>query len=247
MHLTLTGRCALVTGGGRGLGLEIARALAAAGAEVFINGRSAAPLAVRAAEMRKQGLKVQSAPFDITDERAREKWFAGHEVDILVNNATARDRRPTPELPVEAVQELLEVNALAAYRLTQLALPGMLAVGLGAVVNMCSIAGPRAGARDPGYTMAKGALEALTRAQAVELGGQGIRVNGVAPGFFATEANAHLVGDPDTEAYLASRVPMGRWAEPQEVAGAVLFLCSDAASYVNGHVLVVDGGMSIKM
>lgn len=247
MQLSLEGRRALVTGGGRGLGLEIARALAAAGAEVWINGRDAARLAVRASALRQEGLAVQSAPFDITDAAARERWFEGREVDILVNNATARDRRGTPELPVEAVRELVEVNTLAAYALTQLALPGMLAAGGGAVVNMCSIAGPRAGPRDPGYTLAKGGLEALTRAQAVELGADGIRVNGVAPGFFATEANRAMVGDPETQAYLEARVPMRRWAEPREVAGAVVFLCSDAASYINGHVLVVDGGMSVKM
>ncbi|MEL6479312.1 MAG: SDR family oxidoreductase, partial [Pseudomonadota bacterium] len=115
------------------------------------------------------------------------------------------------------------------------------------VLNMCSIAGPRAGPADPGYTLAKGGLEALTRAQAVELGGQGIRVNGLAPGFFATEANDAWVGNTETEAYLAARVPMRRWARPEEIAGAAVFLCSDAAAYINGHILTVDGGMSVKM
>ncbi|MEM9735957.1 MAG: SDR family oxidoreductase, partial [Pseudomonadota bacterium] len=100
---------------------------------------------------------------------------------------------------------------------------------------------------DPGYTLAKGGLEALTRAQAVELGGRGIRVNGIAPGFFATEANEAWVGNPEREAYLAARVPMKRWADPHEIAGAAVFLASAAASYVNGHILVVDGGMSIQM
>ncbi len=248
MRIDLKGRRALVTGGGRGLGLEIAAALAEAGADVAINGRDAARLAVRASAFRGRGLNVQSAPFDVVDERKRAQWFARNApVDILVNNATIRDRRATPDLPLERVRELVEVNALAAYAMTQLAIPGMLERGGGVVVNMVSIAGRLAGPSDPGYTLAKGALEALTRAQAVELGGQGIRVNGVAPGFFATEANQHLVGDPDTDEFVDLRVPMKRWGEPPEIAGAVVFLCSDAASYINGHVLVVDGGMSVKM
>ncbi|MEM6905156.1 MAG: SDR family oxidoreductase [Pseudomonadota bacterium] len=241
MRLDLTGRRALVTGAGRGLGWEIARGLAEAGAEVWLNGRDAAALEA-AARIRAV---TRTAPFDVTNEAARQAWFDAHQVDILVNNATLRDRRPTAKLPVAAVTRLLEVNTLAAYALTRLALPGMAAGG--AIINMCSIAGPRAGPADPGYTLAKGGLEALTRAQAVELGGQGIRVNGIAPGFFATEANAAWVEDGPTNTYLESRVPLGRWARPAEIAGAAVFLASDAAAYINGHILVVDGGMSIKM
>ncbi|MEM0921870.1 MAG: SDR family oxidoreductase [Pseudomonadota bacterium] len=248
MRLDLSGRRALITGAGRGLGFEIARALAEAGAEVWLNGRRAEGLERPVADLRAEGLTAHAAPFDVTDDQARGRWFAEAPApDLLINNATLRDRRATPDLPVEAVARLVEVNALAAYALTQLALPSMLAAGRGAVVNMCSIAGPRAGPADPGYTLAKGGLDALTRAQAVELGGQGIRVNGIAPGFFATEANQAMVGNPETEAYLAARVPMARWAEPREIAGAAVFLCSDAASYVNGHILTVDGGMSVKM
>ena len=216
MRLDLQGRRALITGAGRGLGLEIARGLAQAGASVWVNGRNAETVEEATQTLLSEHLNAHQACFDITDPDAREAWFRDSpHPDILINNATLRDRRATPELPVEAVSKLLDVNTLAAYALTRLALPGMQKVGRGAIVNMCSIAGPRAGPADPGYTLAKGALEAMTRAQAVELGGQGIRVNGIAPGFFATEANERMVGDPDIEAYLAARVPMARWAEPQ--------------------------------
>ncbi|MFK7942719.1 MAG: SDR family oxidoreductase [Paracoccaceae bacterium] len=245
----LTGRRALVTGAGRGLGRAIAEGLASAGAHVFLNGRRAAPLEAAAAAIRQAGFPAEAAPFDVTDGNAAERWFADirGDLDILVNNATMRARGPTLELDLMAVKGLLEVNTLAAFRLTQLAVPGMLTKGKGAIVNVTSIAGPLAGAADAGYTLAKGALDAMTRSHAVEFGGQGVRVNAIAPGFFATEANADWVENADVQTFLAVRSPYKRWADPSEIAGAAVFLCSDAASYVNGHTLVVDAGMSVKM
>ncbi|MEO1491022.1 MAG: SDR family oxidoreductase [Pseudomonadota bacterium] len=246
---SLAGRRALVTGAGRGLGREIAKALAAAGARVWLNGRQVEPLQDAVAEIRAQGFSAEAAPFDVTDSTAAEQWFASQPdgIDILVNNATLRDRRPTAELTPEAVQTLIDVNAMAAYRLTRLATSGMVARGRGAVLNITSIAGPLAGGSDAGYTLAKGGLAALTRSHAVEFAPHGIRVNAIAPGFFATEANAAWTEDPDVTTYLKSRSPMGRWAAPNEIGGAAVFLCSDAASFVTGHTLVVDGGMSVKM
>jgi gluconate 5-dehydrogenase len=246
---SLTGRRALVSGAGRGLGREIAKALASAGAHVWLNGRQTAPLQEAVDEMRAAGLSAETAPFDVTDNAAVEAWFESQPdgIDILVNNATLRDRRPTADLTPDAVQELIEVNALAAYRLTRQAAPGMVARGRGAVLNITSIAGPLAGGADAGYTLAKGGLAAMTRSHAVEFARQGIRVNAIAPGFFATEANEAWTDNPDVTAYLKSRSPMGRWADPREIGGAAVFLCSDAASFITGHTLVVDGGMSVKM
>lgn len=244
----LSGRRALITGAGRGLGLSMARALAAAGAKVWLNGRTPEPLETAVEALRADGLSAEIAPFDVTDSAAVAAWFERDDPpDILVNNATLRDRRPTPELPVEAVARLVEVNTLAAYDLTRRAIPGMIAAGGGSVVNIASIAGPRAGVGDPGYTLAKGGIEALTRSHAVELGQHGIRVNAIAPGFFATEANERWVQNPDVTAMLSSRAAIPRWGRPEEIAGACVFLCSEAASYVTGHVLVVDGGLSVRM
>lgn len=248
-NFSLVGRRALVTGAGRGLGLAIAQALSAAGAHVFLNGRHSGPLRAAAAAIRGAGFAAEAAPFDVTDDAQITDWFEGirADLDILVNNATLRARRPTPDLDMATVRELLNVNTLAAFRLTQMAVPAMLDRGKGAIVNVTSIAGPLAGPSDAGYTLAKGALDAMTRAHAVEFGGRGVRVNAIAPGFFATEANAEWVDDPALQQFLETRSPYRRWARPAEIAGAAVFLCSDAASYVNGHTLVVDAGMSVKM
>ena len=158
-----------------------------------------------------------------------------------------RDRRSTLDLPVEDLGTLLAVNATAAYALTRAVIPGMAASGGGSIINITSIAGPRARPGDAGYTMAKGALDALTRSHAVEFGREGIRVNAVAPGFMATEANEAWLDDAVVKNMLEERAAIPRWGRPEEVAGAAVYLASPAASYVNGHVLVVDGGLSVRM
>lgn len=247
-NFSLAGRRALVTGAGRGLGRAMAEGLAAAGAHVWLNGRTPKPLQIATEAIRQAGLHADAAPFDVTDEAAVAAWFKDvPPMDILINNATLRARSETLSLDLGTVQQLLDVNTLAAFRLTQLVLPGMLERTKGAIVNVTSIAGPLAGPADAGYTLAKGALDAMTRSHAVEFGGRGIRVNAIAPGFFGTEANDAWMADDTVTEFLNVRSPMRRWARPQEVAGAAVFLCSDAASYVNGHTLVVDGGMSVKM
>lgn len=245
---SLNGRRALVTGAGRGLGRAMAEGLASAGAEVWLAGRTLEPLRKAAEAIQAAGFLGHPCPLDVTDDDAVRAWFAdGPDLDILINNATMRARGPTSDLDISTVQQLLEVNTLAAFRLTQLVVPNMLAKGKGAIVNVTSIAGPLAGAADAGYTLAKGALDAMTRSHAVEFGGRGVRVNAIAPGFFATEANADWVDNEDVQEFLDVRSPYKRWADPHEIAGAAVFLCSDAASYINGHTLVVDAGMSVKM
>ncbi|OYX13970.1 MAG: gluconate 5-dehydrogenase [Rhizobiales bacterium 32-66-8] len=239
---SLAGRTALVTGSGSGLGFEMARGLAQAGAHVLLNGRDADRLEAARGQLRDVGA-VDVCAFDICDPQAVRAALAGAPaLDILVNNVGARDRRPFLEFDAEALRTLLDVDLVAPALLARAVAPGMIARGFGRIINITSIAGPLARAGDAGYTTAKGGLEALTRALAAEFGPHGLTVNAIAPGYFATAPNAAMVADADTAAWLARRTSLGRWGRPEEIAGAAVFLASPAASYITGHVLTVDGG-----
>lgn len=234
----LQGKTALVTGAARGLGYEIAKAMAEAGARVYLNGRSAAALTRTASTI---GENAQPLPFDVADDSAvTEALEKTGPLDILVNNVGQRDRRPLPDFARSDVTALLDVNLVAPFMLAQAASAQMQPGG--AILNITSIAGPISRGGDAAYTVAKGGLDALTRALAAELGPKGIRANAIAPGYFATDANADMVADKGVAAWLEKRTSLGRWGRPEEIAGAAVFLCSDQASYITGQTLAVDGG-----
>jgi len=245
-RFSLAGKTALVTGSARGLGWEIARAMAEAGARLLVNGRKAQVLADRVQTLAQAGLEADAVALDMSDTDAVARWFAAAtpEIDILVNNVGLRRRRPLAELMPEDVRTMLDHGLVGAHNLARLVVPGMIARGGGCIINVTSIAGPLGKNNDTAYVAAKAGLEGLTRALATELGPQGIRCNAIAPGFFQTDANAEMISDPAVNAWLELRAPLKRWGDPSEIGGAAVFLASPAASYVNGHTLTVDGGVS---
>lgn len=240
----LSGRVALVTGAARGLGLSMAAGLIEHGARVWLAGRDGDALAQAASGLGPQAVPC---PLDVTDLSAASAALqrllqTEGRLDVLVNNVGQRQRAPLEQLPADALRGLMEVNLVSAWHLCREAARPMQQQGRGSIVNVTSIAGPIARSGDAAYTTTKGALEAMTRALAAELGPQGVRVNAIAPGFFATETNAGMVSDAGIQDWLSRRSSLGRWGQPAEVAGAAVFLASDAASYVTGHTLAVDGG-----
>jgi NAD(P)-dependent dehydrogenase (short-subunit alcohol dehydrogenase family) len=240
----LDGKTALVTGAGRGIGRAVALALATAGAELILVSRTRSQLEAVALEIEKAGGKAQVLPFDVTDTGAMCAAFAGLErLDILVNNAGINRPQPFLEVDEPTLDLLLGLNVRAAFLVAQVAARLMVPNGSGVIVNMSSQMGHvGSDLNRTVYVMTKHAVEGLTKAIAVELAPKGVRVVSIAPTFVQTPLTKPFFDDPDTRKWILDRIPLGRSGTVEDVAQAVVFLASPAASLVTGSSLLVDGG-----
>ncbi|MFP5333795.1 MAG: SDR family oxidoreductase [Actinomycetes bacterium] len=242
---TLDGRTALVTGARSGIGRACALALAAAGADILCWGRSG-DVQETADAVRATGRRAWQVGHDLADLEGAgaeaERVMDEHRVDVLVNNAGIIRRAPAAQTTLADWRDVLGVNLDAVFLLSRLAGSRMLARGEGRIVNIASLLSFQGGINVPAYAASKHAVTGLTKALANEWAAHGVTVNAVAPGYIATDNTAPLRDDPERERAIRGRIPAGRWGEPEDVAGAVVFLASPAARYVNGHTLVVDGG-----
>ncbi|WP_329119284.1 glucose 1-dehydrogenase [Streptomyces sp. NBC_01465] len=242
----VNGRTALITGATRGIGLTFARALAEAGCRVVLNGRDRARLEEVASDLPGQ---VHTSPFDVSDPAAVERAIAGveeqvGELDILVNNAGIHPRGPLTELTDAHWLQTLDTNVTGAFLTGRAAARRMVPRGRGKIINVCSIRSDLAAPGTAAYTTSKGALKMLTKSMCADLAPYGIQVNGIGPGRIVTDMTRAQFDDKDHHAQVCARTPAGRWGQPEDLVGALIYLASPASAYVNGHILCVDGGLT---
>lgn len=244
----LTGKRALVTGSSQGIGFALAQGLAAAGAQIVLNGRDAGKLAEAAARIPG----AATLAFDATDHDAVRSAVDGFEaevgpIDILVNNAGMQYRTPLEDFPADAFERLLQTNVASVFHVGQAVARHMIGRGRGKIINIASVQTALARPGIAPYTATKGAVGNLTKGMATDWAKHGLQCNAIAPGYFDTPLNAALVADPTFSAWPEKRTPAGRWGKVEELVGACIFLSSDASSFVNGHILYVDGGITASL
>jgi NAD(P)-dependent dehydrogenase (short-subunit alcohol dehydrogenase family) len=248
----LEGRRALITGASRGIGRQIALTFAACGSDVAIMSRNAETLASVAEEVAALGRKCVVIAIDVTDEEATEGVIAAVAeglggMDILVNNAGGNSfMAPLETMRLSGWRKTLNLNLDAAVRLTQAALPLLIASGHGSIINVSSVAGLRSAPFMSHYGAAKAAMISLTKSLAVEVAGQGVRVNALVPGWIDTDLTDFLRSDPGIETKALADVPLARWGRAEEIAEGALFLASDASSFMTGQSLILDGGLTSR-
>ena len=241
----LQGRCAVVTGAGRGIGRAVALGLSRAGADVVLVGRPGSSDATRDA-LAETGADVDVVDLDVSDldavERVGAELAASRQVDVVVNNAGIIDRQDSVSLGREDWQRVLDVNLNGLFFLCQQLGRPMVERGHGKIVSVASLLSFQGGIRVASYAASKHGVAGITKALANEWGPHGVQVNAIAPGYISTDNTTALREDPDRSRSILERIPAGRWGSAADIAGAAVFLSSSAADYVNGHVLVVDGG-----
>lgn len=245
----LTGKTALVTGSSQGIGLAIAQGLGEAGARIIVNGRDTTKLDAAHAQLIAKGIKVSMAAFDVTDEGAVNAGIAQAEqsagaIDILVNNAGMQFRTALEDFPLAKWRELMQVNVESAFIVSKAVAKGMIARKAGKIINISSVQSELGRPTIAPYTATKGAIKMLTKGMCADWAKHNIQVNAIGPGYFKTPLNQALVDSPEFSGWLEKRTPAGRWGTTDELIGAAIFLASPASSFVNGHILYVDGGIT---
>lgn len=248
----LTGKSALITGSSQGIGYALATGLAASGAKIILNGRDQTKLQSAADRLSAAGVDVQTLRFDATDHYAVRAAVDGFEktsgaIDILVNNAGMQHRTELENFPPEAFEKLLQTNVASVFHVGQAVARHMIDRKSGKIINIASVQSALARPGIAPYTATKGAVTNLTKGMATDWAKHGLQCNAIAPGYFDTPLNAALVADPDFSEWLAKRTPAGRWGNVEELVGACVFLSSAASSFVNGHTLYVDGGITASL
>ncbi len=249
---SLAGKNALVTGSGQGIGFGLARGLAQHGATVVLNGRTKDKVERAAATLRDEGYSVHTSVFDVVDAAAvaaavdRIETDVGS-IDILISNAGVQFRAPLEDFPDDKWQLLLQTNVTGVFNLGKAVARHMIPRRKGKIINIASVMSELARATIAPYSATKGAVRNLTRGMCADWAKHGLQINAIAPGFFRTELNTALSENPEFNKWLDQRTPAGRWGEVPELVGAAVFLASDASSFVNGHVLYVDGGMTASV
>ena len=249
---SLNGKTALITGSSQGIGLALAHGLADAGATIILNGRDRKKLDTAAKALGEAGATTIISAFDVTDHDAVRKAVdeletQGTQIDILVNNAGMQHRGPLEEFEPEAFEKLLQTNIASVFHVSQAVAKYMISRGEGKIVNIASVQTALARPGIAPYTATKGAVGNLTKGMATDWAKYGLQCNALAPGYFDTPLNAALVADKKFSEWLKIRTPAGRWGEVEELVGACIFLSASASSFVNGHTLYVDGGITSSL
>ena len=244
----LQGKTALITGSSQGLGLMFAKILGSAGARVILNGRDEEKLLGAADELRSSGIETFIAPFDITKKEqvadAVEKIGKDiGDIHILFNNAGVQRRMPLEDFNEKDWDDIMDVNMKGAFLTSQQVVKGMIRNHAGKIVNICSMQSELGRQNITPYAASKGGIRMMTRGMAVEWAKHNIQVNGIGPGYFITKMTKPLADDEKFSSWLCARTPANRWGLPEELAGAVLLLSSEASSFINGQIIYVDGGI----
>lgn len=249
---SLSGRIALITGSGTGIGFALARGLAQAGAHVILNGRNNEKLISAAEQLRQQGLQISCAAFDASNGDAVNAAIHKIEteiggIDILINNAGMQRRAPLEQFAEADWHNLMRTNLDTVFLVGQAVARKMITRQRGKIINICSVQSELGRPGIAPYTASKGAVKMLTKGMAIDWGKYGIQVNGLGPGYFKTELTQALVDDKAFTEWLVNRTPSRKWGDVDELVGAAVFLASPASNFVNGHVLYVDGGITAAL